>query len=53
MSFWQAMLATLLGSQVLEVISLGLGLAGMHEGLSTRLLARYYGFGRMGSVLLA
>ncbi|CAK8741719.1 hypothetical protein SODG_005037 [Sodalis praecaptivus] len=49
MTFWQAMLATFLGSMVLEFVSLGLGIAGMREGLSTSLLARWCGFGRMGA----
>lgn len=53
MSFWQAMLATLLGSLVLECISFGLGLAGMREGLSTSLLARYCGFGSIGSIFIS
>ncbi|WP_342221056.1 cytosine permease [Candidatus Fukatsuia endosymbiont of Tuberolachnus salignus] len=52
MTFGQAMLATLLGSLILEFVSLGLGLAGSHEGLSTSLLARWCGFGRFGSVLI-
>ncbi|BGI53585.1 MAG: cytosine permease [Candidatus Hamiltonella defensa (Ceratovacuna japonica)] len=51
MTFAQAMLATFLGSVILQFISLGLGIAGVREGLSTSLLARWCGFGRMGSVL--
>lgn len=52
MSFWQAMLATVLGSLILEVVSLALGFAGMQEGLTTSLLARWSGFGRLGSSLI-
>lgn len=52
MSFWQAMLATLLGSLILEFVGLGLGLAGVREGLPTSLLSRWCGFGRFGSALI-
>ncbi len=52
MTFSQALLATFLGSLILEFISLGLGVAGAREGLSTSLLARWCGFGRLGSVLI-
>ncbi len=52
MTLSQAMWATLLGSLILEFISLGLGIAGAREGLSTSLLARWCGFGRYGSVMI-
>lgn len=52
MTFNQAMLATFLGSLILEFVSLGLGIAGARDGLSTSLLARWYGFGRLGSVII-
>ncbi|BAE73346.1 Cytosine permease [Sodalis glossinidius str. 'morsitans'] len=52
MTFGQAMLATVLGSLILEMVSLGMGLVGMNEGLSTSLLARWCGFGRVGSCLI-
>ncbi|WP_339056468.1 cytosine permease [Candidatus Regiella endosymbiont of Tuberolachnus salignus] len=52
MTFNQAMLATFLGSLILEFVSLGLGIAGAREGLSTSLLARWCGFGRLGSVII-
>ncbi|WP_406706347.1 hypothetical protein [Sodalis sp.] len=39
MTFGQAMLATVLGSLILEIVSLGMGLVGMKEGLCTSLLA--------------
>ncbi|WP_342064488.1 cytosine permease [Candidatus Fukatsuia endosymbiont of Drepanosiphum platanoidis] len=52
MTFGEAMLATFLGSLILEFISLGLGVAGAREGLSTSLLARWCGFGRVGSIII-
>ncbi|WP_145535952.1 cytosine permease [Yersinia thracica] len=52
MTFSQAMLATVLGSLLLQFISLGLGIAGAREGLSISLLARWCGFGRVGSVII-
>lgn len=52
MTFSQAMIATILGSILLEFISLGLGLAGAREGLSTSLLSRWCGFGYFGSALI-
>ncbi|MGL9773650.1 MAG: purine-cytosine permease family protein [Sodalis sp. (in: enterobacteria)] len=52
MTFGQAMLATVLGSLILEMVSLGMGLVGMNEGLSTSLLARWCGFRRVGSCLI-
>lgn len=52
MSFWDAMLAILIGSVLLEVVTIFLGVAGMREGLSTSVLARWSGFGRKGSTLV-
>ncbi|WP_339056761.1 cytosine permease [Candidatus Regiella endosymbiont of Tuberolachnus salignus] len=52
MTFGQAVLATFIGSLLLEFVSLGLGIAGAREGMSTSLLARWCGFGRFGSVLI-
>ncbi|WP_339057076.1 cytosine permease [Candidatus Regiella endosymbiont of Tuberolachnus salignus] len=52
MTFEQAMLATVLGSLLLEFLSFGLGLAGAREGLSISLLSRWCGFGRCGSALI-
>lgn len=49
LTFWQAFWATMLGSVLLELVSLFLGLAGVREGLSTSLLARWTGFGKYGS----
>lgn len=52
MTFHEAMLATILGSSFLEFISLGLGVAGAKEGLSTSLLSRWCGFGYLGSAIV-
>ncbi|WP_174889515.1 purine-cytosine permease family protein [Candidatus Williamhamiltonella defendens] len=52
MTFTQAMLATFLGSLLLQIVSFGVGFAGTKEGLSTSLLARWCGFGRYGSALV-
>ncbi|TKI07217.1 purine-cytosine permease family protein [Martelella alba] len=52
MTLGQAMLASVLGGLILEFISLGLGMAGAREGLSTSLLSCWCGFGRYGSVLI-
>lgn len=51
MSFWDAFLATMLGSVLLQVVSWALGSAAAHEGLSTSLLSRWSGFGKAGSAL--
>jgi cytosine permease len=53
MSFWDAFWALTLGAAILEIVSIFLGIAGMREGLSTTLLVRWCGFGRVGSVLLS
>jgi cytosine permease len=52
MTFWQALWATMLGSLILEVVSLLIGIAGAREGMSTSLLARWSGFGRYGSGII-
>ncbi|MBB6283598.1 purine-cytosine permease family protein [Geobacillus subterraneus] len=52
MTFWEAFWATMLGSVVLEIVSLLMGIAGAREGLSTSLLARWTGFGRYGSSII-
>ncbi|MFI7442731.1 purine-cytosine permease family protein [Nonomuraea indica] len=52
MGFWQAVLAVTLGAAILELVAIALGIAGMREGLSTSLLARWAGFGRYGSGLV-
>ena len=52
LSFRDAVWATLLGSVILQVLSLALGAAACAEGLSTTLLAAWAGFGRIGSALV-
>ncbi|MGH3359898.1 MAG: purine-cytosine permease family protein [Nocardioidaceae bacterium] len=52
MTFWDAMLAILIGSVLLEVVTIFLGVAGMREGMSTSMLARWSGFGLKGSALV-
>lgn len=52
MDFWSAILAITLGSVLLEIVTIFLGVAGMREGLSTSLIARWAGFGRKGSALV-
>lgn len=52
MTFWNAMLAILLGSVLLEVVTIFTGIAGVKEGLATSVLARWTGFGLIGSALV-
>ncbi|MFC3394525.1 cytosine permease [Brenneria rubrifaciens] len=52
MTLTDAFLSIFIGSAMFGVVTLGLGYAGMKEGLSGSLLARWCGFGRLGSVLL-
>lgn len=52
MSSGDAFLAIAIGSAIFGVATLGLGYAGMKEGLSGSLLARWCGFGRLGAVLI-
>lgn len=52
LTFSNALLATVLGSVLLEIVSLLIGIAGCREGLSTSLLTRWAGFGRLGSSLI-
>ncbi|WP_222870055.1 purine-cytosine permease family protein [Actinomadura decatromicini] len=52
MTFWDAVLAITVGSVLLETITILLGVAGVREGLSTSVLARWAGFGRRGSALV-
>ncbi|MFF0250135.1 purine-cytosine permease family protein [Streptosporangium sandarakinum] len=49
MRFWEAVLAITLGTVILEVVAIAIGIAGVREGLSTTLLARWTGFGRYGA----
>lgn len=52
MSFWDAIIATTVGSTLLEVIAFALGVAGQREGLSTSLLSKWTGFGTIGSAVV-
>lgn len=52
LGFWDAALAFLLGSIILEVIMCIVGIIGQREGLQTSLLARWTGFGEVGSSLV-
>ncbi|WP_336206670.1 purine-cytosine permease family protein [Nonomuraea sp. LPB2021202275-12-8] len=52
MTFWDAVLAITIGAAILEVAAIAVGVAGMREGMSTTLLARWAGFGRYGSGLV-
>lgn len=52
MSFWDAILAITIGAVLLEVVTIFIGIAGMREGLSTSVLARWTGFGAKGSAFV-
>jgi len=52
MSLASAFIAILAGSVIFGIVTYGLGYAGMREGISGSLLARWCGFGRIGSVLI-
>jgi cytosine permease len=52
MSFWPAVLAFTLGSVILELITILVGVIGVREGLTTSMIARWTGFGRGGSALI-
>lgn len=52
MTFWDAFLAFLFGALLLEIIMCIIGIIGMREGLQTSLLARWTGFGEVGSSLV-
>ncbi|CAL9278457.1 Cytosine permease [Streptomyces sp. SudanB25_2051] len=49
MTFTDALIAITVGSVMLEVVTILLGVAGVREGVSTSVLARWSGFGRKGS----
>lgn len=53
MEFWDAVLAVTLGAVILEIVSIFTGIAGQREGLSTTVLARWTGFGHLGSLFLS
>lgn len=52
MTLTDAFLSIFIGSAIFGIVTLGLGYAGMKEGLSGSLLARWCGFGRFGSVMI-
>ncbi|MGW7535805.1 purine-cytosine permease family protein [Amycolatopsis sp. NPDC054798] len=52
MSFGNAVLAFTLGSVILELITILVGVIGVREGLATSMIARWTGFGRGGSALI-
>ncbi|WP_028925165.1 purine-cytosine permease family protein [Pseudonocardia acaciae] len=52
MTFWGAFWAFTLGSVVLELVSIGVGVIGAREGLQTSVLTRWTGFGQGGSALI-
>ncbi|MEQ1961659.1 cytosine permease [Xenorhabdus khoisanae] len=52
MAVIDAFIAIFIGSLIFGIVTVGLGFAGMREGLSGSLLARWCGFGRIGSVLI-
>jgi cytosine permease len=52
MALTDAFIAIFIGSLLFGIVTFGLGFAGMREGLSGSLLARWCGFGRIGSVLI-
>lgn len=53
MTLANAFLAIFISSIIFGIITFGLGFAGMKEGLSSSLLARWCGFGRIGSILVS
>lgn len=52
MTFWGAFWATMCGSVLLQVVSYAIGAAAAKEGLSTSLLSRWAGFGKVGSSII-
>lgn len=52
MTLTDAFFSIFIGSAIFGVVTVGLGYAGMREGLSGSLLARWCGFGRVGSVMI-
>lgn len=52
LNFWDAALAFLLGSLILEVVITVVGIIGQKEGMQTSLLTRWTGFGEVGSSLV-
>ncbi len=52
MTVTDAFIAISVASLIFGVVTYGLGVAGMREGISGSLLARWCGFGRIGAVLI-
>jgi cytosine permease len=52
MTFGNAFLALTFGAVIVEAFAILTGIAGQREGLSTSVLARWNGFGRVGSALI-
>lgn len=52
MTITDAFLAITIASVIFAIVTIGLGYAGMKEGMSCSLLARWCGFGRAGSALI-
>ncbi|MGS0764592.1 purine-cytosine permease family protein [Syntrophomonas curvata] len=52
MKFWDAFWAVFWGSVILEGIGLAVGIMAAKEGMSTSLLTRWAGFGKIGSFLI-
>lgn len=52
LSFWDAALAFLIGSVILEIVITIVGIIGQKEGMQTSLLTRWTGFGEIGSSLV-
>jgi cytosine permease len=52
MDFWGAFWAITVGAVILEIVTIFIGVIGMREGLNTSVIARWTGFGSVGSSLL-
>lgn len=52
LNFWDAALAFLIGSIILEIVITIVGIIGQKEGMQTSLLTRWTGFGEIGSALV-
>jgi cytosine permease len=52
MTFNKALLSVLLGSVILQIVGVALGIIAAREGLSTSLLSKWSGFGNLGSTIV-
>jgi len=52
MTFNSALLAVIFGSVILQVVGFAVGVIAAREGLTTSLIARWAGFGKVGSALI-